>query len=148
MKLHELYPFERERKERKRVGRGDGSGHGGTSCRGHKGQKSRSGGKVARWFEGGQMPLQRRLPKRGFKNPFRVEYAIVNLGVLAEKFQDKEEISIEDFYASGLVKKNLPVKVLGEGELNRPLKITAHKFSKSAKEKIEKAGGSVTPLEG
>lgn len=148
MKLHELYPFEHERKERKRVGRGDGSGHGGTSCRGHKGQKSRSGGKVARWFEGGQMPLQRRLPKRGFKNPFREEYAIINIGVLAEKFKEKEEITIEDLYASGLIKKNVPVKILGEGEIDRALKITAHKFSKTAKEKIEKAGGSVTSLEG
>ncbi|SDO01744.1 large subunit ribosomal protein L15 [Desulfonauticus submarinus] len=148
MKLHELYPFEHERKGRKRVGRGDGSGHGGTSCRGHKGQKSRSGGKVARWFEGGQMPLQRRLPKRGFKNPFRVEYAIVNLGSLLQKFEDKEEISIEDIYASGLVKKTLPVKILGEGEVRKAIKITAHKFSKSAKEKIEKAGGSITQLEG
>lgn len=148
MKLHELYPFEHERKERKRVGRGDGSGHGGTSCRGHKGQKSRSGGKVARWFEGGQMPLQRRLPKRGFKNPFREEYAIINIGVLAEKFKEKEEVTIEDLYSSGLVKKNMPVKILGEGEIDRALKITAHKFSKTAKEKIEKAGGSVTSLEG
>ncbi|MDQ7031218.1 MAG: 50S ribosomal protein L15 [Desulfonauticus sp.] len=148
MNLHELYPFEHERKNKKRVGRGDGSGHGGTSCRGHKGQKSRSGGKVARWFEGGQMPLQRRLPKRGFTNIFKTRYGIVNVGALVEKFEDKAEISIEDIYASGLVKKSLPVKVLGVGEITKPIKITAHKFSKSAKEKIEKAGGSITQLEG
>jgi len=148
MRLDQLYPFEEERKARKRVGRGDGSGHGGTSCRGHKGQKSRSGGKVARWFEGGQMPLQRRLPKRGFKNLFRVKYGIVNLKVIVDKFGEQAEIKIEDFYAKGLVKKGLPVKVLGVGELDKPLRVTAHKFSQSAKTKIEQAGGSITQLEG
>ena len=148
MRLDQLYPFEEERKTRKRVGRGDGSGHGGTSCRGHKGQKSRSGGKVARWFEGGQMPLQRRLPKRGFKNLFRVKYGIVNLKVIVDKFGEQAEIKIEDFYAKGLVKKGLPVKVLGVGELDKPLRVTAHKFSQSAKTKIEQAGGSITQLEG
>jgi len=148
MRLDQLYPFEEERKTRKRVGRGDGSGHGGTSCRGHKGQKSRSGGKVARWFEGGQMPLQRRLPKQGFKNLFRVKYGIVNLKVIVDKFGEQAEIKIEDFYAKGLVKKGLPVKVLGVGELDKPLRVTAHKFSQSAKTKIEQAGGSITQLEG
>ena len=148
MKIHELYPFEEERKKKKRVGRGSATGTGCTSGKGNKGQNSRSGGGVQPWFEGGQMPLQRRLPKRGFKNPFRTEYAVINLDKLSKYFSDVTEVDIEDIYNKGLVKKNLPVKILGNGELEKPLNIKAHKFSKSALEKIKKAGGTAISLEG
>ena len=125
---------------RKRVGRGMGSGMGKTSTRGHKGQGSRSGFSLMRGFEGGQMPLHRRLPKRGFKNIFRVEYTVVNLDRLAEL--SVKEIALEDYVKLGLVSsKKALIKVLGSGELNSPLTVHAHKFSKSAVEKIEKAGG-------
>ncbi len=125
---------------RKRVGRGMGSGMGKTSTRGHKGQRSRSGSHMMRGFEGGQMPLHRRLPKRGFTNIFRTEYAIVNLDRIAGL--DVAEIGLDDYRKLGLVSdRNTLVKVLGSGELNKALTIHAHKFSKSAAEKIEKAGG-------
>jgi large subunit ribosomal protein L15 len=125
---------------RKRVGRGMGSGMGKTSTRGHKGQGSRSGFSLMRGFEGGQMPLHRRLPKRGFKNIFRVEYTVVNLDRLAEL--SVKEIALEDYTKLGLVSsKKALIKVLGSGELKSPLTVHAHKFSKSAVEKIEKAGG-------
>lgn len=142
MKLHELRPKEGSVKKNKRVGRGPGSGHGKTSCKGHKGQKSRSGGGVSPGFEGGQMPLQRRLPKRGFKNyPFRKDYAIVNLEKL-ESFDGIEEFTPEVFLEKKIVKKLLAgIKILGKGELTRAIKIKASAFSKSAKDKIEKAGG-------
>ena len=125
---------------RKRVGRGMGSGMGKTSTRGHKGQRSRSGSHMMRGFEGGQMPLHRRLPKRGFTNIFRTEYTVVNLERIAEL--DVKEIGIDDYKKLGLSsnKKSL-IKVLGSGELTKALTIHAHKFSKSAAEKIEKAGG-------
>jgi large subunit ribosomal protein L15 len=125
---------------RKRVGRGMGSGMGKTSTRGHKGQRSRSGSHMMRGFEGGQMPLHRRLPKRGFTNIFRTEYTVVNLERIAEL--DVKEIGLDDYKRLGLVsnKKDL-IKILGSGELTKALTIHAHKFSKSAAEKIEKAGG-------
>ena len=129
------------RHKRKKVGRGPGSRHGGTACRGHKGQRSRSGSKRRPWFEGGQMPLQRRLPKRRFTNIFKKEYQVLNLEVL-DKVKNKKEINPEILYESGLIKKkNVPVKILGQGELKKALNISAHAFSVSAKQKIEKAGG-------
>ena len=141
MRLDDLKPAPGSNKKRKRVGRGDGSGHGKTSCRGHKGQGARSGGNVQPGFEGGQMPLQRRLPKRGFFNPFRVEMSVVNLSQL-EKISESGEIGPEHLAAHGLIGgKHRRVKILGEGSLTRALTIKAHGFSASAKEKIEAAGG-------
>ena len=131
--------------ERKRVGRGMGSGMGKTSTRGHKGQGSRSGSSLMRGFEGGQMPLHRRLPKRGFTNIFKTEYEVVNLDRLAGI--EEKEITLDVLRKSGVVNgKNALVKVLGHGELSQPLTVSAHKFSKSAQEKIEKAGGKVKVL--
>jgi large subunit ribosomal protein L15 len=133
--------------ERKRVGRGMGSGMGKTSTRGHKGQGSRSGSSLMRGFEGGQMPLHRRLPKRGFTNIFRTEYTVINLDRLAEF--NVSEIALEDYKKLGLVSsKNALVKILGSGELTSAITVHAHKFSKSAAEKIEKAGGKVVVLGG
>jgi large subunit ribosomal protein L15 len=132
---------------RKRVGRGMGSGMGKTSTRGHKGQGSRSGFSLMRGFEGGQMPLHRRLPKRGFTNIFRTEYTVINLDRIAEL--SVKEISLDDYKKLGLVsKKNALIKILGSGELKSALTIQAHKFSKSAVEKIEKAGGKAVVLGG
>jgi large subunit ribosomal protein L15 len=132
---------------RKRVGRGMGSGIGKTSGRGHKGQGSRSGSSMMRGFEGGQMPLHRRMPKRGFTNIFRTEYTVVNLDKLAETGVD--ELTLEKFTELGLLrKKNGLVKVLGSGEISTAITVHAHKFSKSAQEKIEKAGGKVVLLGG
>lgn len=148
MKLNELYPFPEERKNRKRVGRGSATGWGCTSGKGNKGQKSRAGGGVRPGFEGGQMPLHRRLPKRGFKNRFRVAYAPLNLERLASAFEGQTEISLEDIYKRGLVKEGAPVKILGQGELSAALTIEAHKFSASAAEKIKNAGGEAKALEG
>ena len=123
-----------------------GSGMGKTSTRGHKGQGSRSGSSQMRGFEGGQMPLHRRMPKRGFANPSRVEYAVVNLAALAEL--NVAEITPAVLYQSGLVRdKRLPIKVLGDGELQTALKVQAHKFSKTAQEKITTAGGAVELIE-
>ena len=141
MKLDELKPAPGSNKKRKRVGRGDGSGHGKTSGRGHKGQGARSGGNTKPGFEGGQMPLQRRLPKRGFHNPFRVEFAVVNLGQL-DKLPAGSEVTPENLAEHGLVNgKNRRVKILGEGSLSKALIVKAHGFSATAKEKIEAAGG-------
>jgi len=146
MKLGDLKAPQGAKKKRKRIGRGDGSGHGGTSTHGHKGLKARSGGKVSRGFEGGQMPLQRRLPKRGFKNPFRKEYTIVNLRDLA-RFPAGTVVDVTAMEASGLVKKvRWGVKVLGEGSLDYPLTVRAHHFSLAAKNKIEAAGGRTEVL--
>jgi large subunit ribosomal protein L15 len=132
---------------RKRVGRGMGSGMGKTSTRGHKGQGSRSGSSLMRGFEGGQMPLHRRLPKRGFTNIFRVEYDVFNVDRIAAL--ELSEIKYEDFFKLGLVSsKKALVKILGSGEITKALTIEAHKFSKSAVEKIEKAGGKVVVLGG
>lgn len=148
MNLHEIYPFEEDTRPRKRLGRGNGSGLGKTSGKGHKGQRSRAGASIPAGFEGGQMPLQRRLPKRGFKNPFRVKYSPVNLNQLSELFSGKDEITIDDLYASGVCSKNFPVKILGTGEIGFSVKITAHTFSKTAAKKIADAGGTATALEG
>jgi large subunit ribosomal protein L15 len=137
------------RKNRKRIGRGQGSGYGGTATRGHKGQKSRSGAKKPRAFEGGQMPRNRRLPKFGFHNRFRVEYEVVNIGTLQQLVDDNKIegkiINAESLRNLGVVKsKKAPVKILGNGELTAGLEVSADKFSKSAIEKIESAGGTVT----
>ncbi|ABB39035.1 ribosomal protein L15 [Oleidesulfovibrio alaskensis G20] len=149
MRLHELYPFDEERKQRKRVGRGSGSGWGCTSGKGNKGQNARSGGGVRPGFEGGQMPLQRRLPKRGFKNYlFKARYEVINLGQLVGAFEGKTEITLDDIYARGLARAGAAVKVLGNGECNVAVKVEAHKFSASAVEKIQKAGGEAKALEG
>jgi large subunit ribosomal protein L15 len=136
----------RANENRKRIGRGMGSGMGKTSTRGHKGQGSRSGSRTMRGFEGGQMPLHRRLPKRGFTNIFRTEYAVVNLGSLAELGQ--KEITPESLREAGLVKsRRAQVKVLGDGELKGAITVRAHKFSKSAQEKISAAGGKTEVIE-
>ena len=133
--------------KKKRIGRGQGSGKGGTSTRGHKGAKSRSGYSKKLGFEGGQMPLQRRIPKFGFKNINRIEYQAVNLKVLQSLFDNKKikksNVNISDLIKNGLVSKNDLVKILGSGELKTALNIEAHKFSKSAQDKIEKSGGKI-----
>lgn len=139
------------RKKKKRIGRGQGSGHGGTSTRGHKGQGSRSGSGLKRNFEGGQMPLVRRLPKFGFTPVHRVEYAVVNVGLLEKLVETKKVtdgvITPDVLRSLGVVSdKKSPVKVLGDGELKAKLSVTAHKFSKSAAEKIAAAGGTVTEI--
>ena len=141
MKLDELKPAPGSNRKRKRVGRGDGSGHGKTSCRGHKGQGSRSGGNIAPGFEGGQMPLQRRLPKRGFTNPFKIDVAVINLQQL-DAFAAGAEVSPQTLAERGLVRgKARRVKILGDGALAKALTVKAHSFSAKAKEKIESAGG-------
>lgn len=141
MKLHELSPAPGSAKKAYRVGRGAGSGNGKTAGKGHKGQNARSGGGVRPGFEGGQMPLQRRIPKRGFVNIFRTEYAIVNLSDL-DRFEDGAVVDAQALCEAGLL-KNLcdGVKVLGRGEITKKLTVKAAKFSGSAKEKIEAAGG-------
>jgi large subunit ribosomal protein L15 len=150
MELHNLSFAEGSRKTRKRIGRGQGSGRGGTSTKGHKGQKSRSGYNYRPWFEGGQMPLQRRVPKFGFNNIFRVEYSAVNLDVLqllTEQDAGLKEISLDLLRAKGIVSgSRTKVKILGRGEVSRSLTVTAHKFSASAKAAIEAAGGTVIEL--
>jgi large subunit ribosomal protein L15 len=146
MKLDDLRPAIGSNKKRKRVGRGEGSGHGKTSCRGHKGQGSRSGGGTRPGFEGGQMPLQRRLPKRGFHSPFRIHMAVVNLEQL-DVFPSGSDVSPEILAEKGLIRgKSQRVKVLGNGALSKPLTIKAHGFSAKAKEKIEAAGGKIEIL--
>ncbi|CDA72071.1 50S ribosomal protein L15 [Ruminococcus sp. CAG:579] len=141
MKLHELSPAPGSVKDVKRIGRGHGSGQGKTAGKGHKGQKARSGGGVRPGFEGGQTTLARRIPKRGFNNIFRTEYATVNVSDL-EKFVDGTVVDAELLKASGLIKKELDgVKILGNGELTKNLTVKAAKFTAAAKEKIEKAGG-------
>ncbi len=143
MKIHQLKADPGSQKGKKRLGRGTGSGHGGTSCKGHKGQRSRSGGGVSPGFEGGQMPLIRRVPKKGFKNRFRVEYLAINLKRL-DGYKDGEEVNPESLYEKGIInKKNILVKILGEGNIKKKLTIKANAFSKTAKEKIQKAGGKV-----
>ena len=140
MNLSNLRAPKKANTNKKRVGRGMGSGMGKTSTRGHKGQGSRSGSSLMRGFEGGQMPLHRRLPKRGFTNIFRTEYTVLNLDRLVEL--EESELTIEFFAAKGLLKKHEGLlKVLGNGELTKAITVHAHKFSKSAQEKIEKAGG-------
>ncbi|MBE6724696.1 MAG: 50S ribosomal protein L15 [Ruminococcaceae bacterium] len=141
MKLHELSPAPGSVKDSFRKGRGPGSGNGKTAGKGHKGQNARSGGGVRPGFEGGQLPLYRKLPKRGFKNRFAVNYAIVNLSAL-DKFEDGETVNLEKLMEAGIVKKPLDgLKVLAGGELTKKLTVEAKVFSASAKEKIEAAGG-------
>ncbi len=142
MKLHELNPAPGARHSKKRVGRGTGSGLGKTSARGQKGQKSRSGGGVRPGFEGGQMPLSRRLPKRGFTNIFAKQYATVNVSTL-DAFEDGAVVDIDTLMEKGIVKKKLDgLKILGNGEISKKLTIKARKFTKAAEEKIKAAGGS------
>jgi large subunit ribosomal protein L15 len=144
--LHDLKPPAGSHRDRKRKGRGPGSGLGKTAGRGHKGQKARSGGSVARGFEGGQMPLQRRIPKRGFTPLARIEYQVVNVRVLEEL--DAAEVNPQVLADAGLIGSALkPVKILGDGELSRKVSVSAHAFSRTAKEKIEGAGGSASELE-
>ncbi len=140
--LGNLSPQKGSNRERKRVGRGPGSGHGKTAGRGHKGAKSRSGYKSKPGFEGGQMPLQRRLPKRGFNNKFRKVYTIVSLSQL-EAFEAGQEVTVDVLVEAGVVKAGQPVKVLANGELHKALTVKVDKVSGQAKELIEKAGGSV-----
>jgi len=141
MKLHELKPAEGSRGERKRKGRGIGSGNGKTAGKGHKGQNARSGGGVRPGFEGGQTPLARRLPKRGFTNINRKEYAVVNLDAL-NRFEDGTEVTPELLIETGLVKKELAgIKILANGNLEKKLTVKAHKFSSAAQEAIQAAGG-------
>lgn len=143
MKLHTLKPAEGSRQERNRVGRGQGSGNGKTAGRGSKGQKSRSGGRVRIGFEGGQTPLFRRLPKRGFTNINRKEYAIVNLDTL-NRFEDGTTVTPALLVEAGIIKNELSgIKILGEGQLERKLTVQAAKFSKAAEEAINAAGGSI-----
>jgi large subunit ribosomal protein L15 len=145
--LHNLEAPEGANKRKKRVGRGPGSGHGKTSTRGHKGQKSRSGYSSKRGFEGGQMPLHRRMPKRGFNNIFRIEYAVVNLDAIAERFDAGAVVSPETLRAVGLVSdRRMPIKVLARGEVSKAFTVQAHKFSGKAAEKIAAAGGTVEVL--
>jgi len=139
MKLHQLQPAPGARKSKKRLGRGPGSGLGKTAGKGHKGMLARSGRANVAGFEGGQMPLARRLPKRGFHNPFRTEFAVVNLKALSALDQN---VTPQVLYEKGIVKKQAkPIKILGVGDLDKPMTIEAHKFSQSALRKIEQAGG-------
>ncbi len=144
MRLHNLSPAEGSTKERKRIGRGPASGQGKTAGKGHKGQKARAGRGMRAGFEGGQMPLQRRLPKRGFVNVFRKEFATVNVSDLEKRFDAGSVVDIDALIGAGLIKKTLDgVKVLGNGELSKSLTVKANAFSESAKQKIEAAGGKV-----
>jgi large subunit ribosomal protein L15 len=145
MNLSNIRAPKKASENRKRVGRGMGSGMGKTSTRGHKGQRSRSGSRMIRGFEGGQMPLHRRMPKRGFTNIFRKEYSIVSL----ERLSSLGETTITPEYLrkAGVIRTQLPIKILGDGELSKPLTVHAHKFSKSAQEKIIKAGGKFEVLQ-
>ena len=142
MKLHELSPAPGSVKESYRKGRGIGSGNGKTAGKGHKGQNARSGGGVRLGFEGGQLPLYRKLPKRGFKNRFAVNYAIVNVATLNDKFNDGDTVNLDALMAAGIIRKSLDgLKVLGNGEITKKLTVEAAVFSATAKEKIEAAGG-------
>lgn len=148
MKLHELAPAPGAKRKPKRIGRGPGSGHGKTATKGHKGLLARSGGGKGPAFEGGQMPLARRLPKHGFSNPFRTTYSIVNLKSLA-RLEGVDQVTPQVLLEAGMIKrKTQPVKILGLGEVQRPLVIQAHKFSKSAVEKIQAAGGRAEVIGG
>ena len=148
MKLHELQPHPGATRERKRVGRGIAAGQGKTAGKGHKGQKSRSGDRtLPPYFEGGQTPLHQRLPKRGFVNPNKVEFTPINVGTLEKVFEDGAEITPDTLAQKGLCSKKDRVKILGDGELTKKFTVKAHAFSKSAKEKIEKAGGSCEVIE-
>lgn len=146
MELNNLRPSIGSTKNRKRIGRGTGSGHGKTATKGHKGQKARSGGSIKAGFEGGQMPLQRRLPKRGFTPLDRVVYSLVNISQL-DVFEPGSVIDVMSLISKGLVKSDrFAVKILGDGDLTKSLKVSANKFSQSAKDKIIAAGGSVEEI--
>ena len=148
MSLHNSRPPKGAKHAKKRVGRGPGSGHGHTASRGHKGAQSRSGFSFKRGFEGGQMPLHRRVPKRGFHNPFRVEYAVVNLDTLAEVFEAGSAVTPELLRERGLVRQSrAKIKVLGRGDITKKLSVQAHKFSGTAAEKIAAAGGTKEVLD-
>jgi large subunit ribosomal protein L15 len=148
MELHDLKPAVGSNKKKRRIGRGPGSGKGGTSTRGHKGAKSRSGYKQKVGFEGGQMPLQRRVPKGGFKNINRVEYKAINVAVLEALAEQNslDKITVADLIKAGMVRKNQLVKILGQGQLSHKLEVEAHAFSKKAEEIITAAGGSIVKL--
>ena len=148
MQLHNLKPAAGSTKTRKRIGRGPGSGMGGTSTRGHKGAKQRSGYSKKIGFEGGQMPLQRRLPKHGFKNINRVEYKAINIATIQALAEAKnlEKVGIEELIAAGFVSSKHLVKVLGNGELSKKVDVEAHAFSKSAEAAIQAAGGTATKI--
>ncbi len=143
MKMHDLGPAYGSTATKKRVGRGTGSGLGKTSGKGHKGQKARSGGSIRRGFEGGQTPLYRRIPKRGFKNHFAKEYAVINVSDL-ERFEENAVVNIDTLISEGIIRKELDgLKVLGNGEITKKLTVVATKFSKTAEEKIQAAGGKI-----
>ena len=147
MDLSNLRPPKGAKHSKKRVGRGQGSGNGKTAGRGHKGAQSRSGYTSKRGFEGGQMPLHRRVPKRGFHNPFRVEYAVVNLDAIGERFAAGAEVTPDTLRAEGLIRNaRAPIKVLARGEITKALTVRAHKFSGKAAEKIAAAGGTTEVL--
>ena len=146
MDLSDLKPAKGATHSSKRVGRGQGSGNGKTAGRGHKGAKSRSGFKRKRGFEGGQMPLHRRLPKRGFTNIFRSEYAVINLDQLERLFEGSGEVTPEVLHSQGLAQGTQKIKVLGRGELTKALTVKAHKFSGAAAQKIQAAGGTAESL--
>lgn len=146
MELNNLRPSIGSTKNRKRIGRGTGSGHGKTATKGHKGQKARSGGSIKAGFEGGQMPLQRRLPKRGFTPLDRVEFSLVNISQL-DIFEAGSSIDATSLISKGLIKSDrFAVKILGNGDITKSFKVAAHKFSQSAKEKIIAAGGTVEEI--
>jgi large subunit ribosomal protein L15 len=148
MSLNNIRPPKGAKHPKKRLGRGYGSGHGKTASRGHKGAKSRSGHRFKRGFEGGQMPLHRRVPKRGFHNPFRIEYAVVNLDMLGEVFDAGSAVTPDLLRERGLVRDSRArIKVLGRGDLKKKLTVQAHKFSGTAAEKIAAAGGTTEVLE-
>ncbi len=148
MKLHELSPNEGSRKRRKRVGRGDSSGMGKTACRGEKGQKSRTGSSIRPFFEGGQIPLFRRLPKRGFNSPDHVEYSLVNLSLIEDNFAAGDVVDAESLRAKNLLGKTVRlIKVLANGEISKAVTVKADKFSAAAAAKIEAAGGKVQVIE-
>jgi large subunit ribosomal protein L15 len=146
MDLSNLKPPTGAKHSKKRVGRGQGSGNGHTAGRGHKGAKSRSGFKFKRGFEGGQMPLHRRIPKRGFHNPFRIEYEVVNVDTLAERFEAGTVVTPETLVAAGLVTGRSPIKLLARGDVSKALTVRVHKFSGKAAEKLVAAGGQVEAL--
>ena len=146
MAMNNLRPPKGATHAKKRVGRGQGSGNGKTAGRGHKGAQSRSGYKFKRGFEGGQMPLHRRMPKRGFHNPFRVEFEVVNLDTLAERFEAGTVVTPESLAAAGLITGNGPVKVLARGDMSKALTVRAHKFSGKAAEKLAAAGGQAEAI--
>jgi len=147
LSLNNLHPAPGSTHKKKRIGRGPGSGLGKTAGKGHKGQKSRSGYSSKRGFEGGQMPLQRRLPKRGFTNIFKKEWIEISLAKIEDNFQPGDEVTPEILHERGLIKKaKHDLVILGTGEVQKSLKISAHRFTKTAREKIEKAGGSATVI--